>query len=143
MSKDWLPGLDEYYQPPDPPEFVPGKVSWAEEIALEAFLESWDEALDFEDILKAVTDDDTHLARVHEQLEYYEGDIATLIRMAASNIKAKTNRINAKYETYVNRLMGACEAYVHMVNLGSPINHELMAGRIKELMNTIDNLKGK
>jgi len=51
---NYLPGLDEYYQPPDPAPFIPGDVTYPQHIALMTFLSWYDDALDYTDVLEAV-----------------------------------------------------------------------------------------
>ena len=58
---DYLPGLDEYYQPPDPPQAVPGDITFAQHIALITFLRWYDDLRDYDEILEAILNGDEKL----------------------------------------------------------------------------------
>lgn len=139
----WLKGLDEYYQPPDPPPFVPGDISWAEELALDIFLDWYDDALDFEDLIEAIKKGDEQYFTLKPDLQTVEDELSGLISGAAKQIAKRAAPKNSKYNTTLDRLIGTCDAYIEFTRKDLVRDHNKIADRMEELIMTLHNLKGK
>jgi hypothetical protein len=143
MSSGYIIGLDEYYQPPDPPQFVPGEVSWAEALALDAYLSWYDDALDFAEIVIAVREQNDSYYKLWPELLTCEDEVSRLIEDTAKRIASQASKKDNHYEMVLSQLLGCADAYVDMVVKNLIVDHGILARRMKVLLTAVDNLRNE